>query len=74
MELEINTIVGLAFTAAFTAWAGVVAHGVKAIRGDLHNISRDLKEESRKLNEYIVQTEARLSVVEDRLKVNHKGP
>ena len=67
---ELNTIIPLAFTAAFTAWAGVVAYGVKGIRADLKDISANLREESEKLNEYIVRTEARLAVVEDRLRKN----
>ena len=69
MEFETNTVISLAFTSAFTAWAGVVAYGVRGIRSDLRGISEDLRRESEKLNQYIVQTESRLAVLEDR--VNH---
>lgn len=72
MQLEPDTLLTLAFTAAFSLWAGVVAFGVKGIRSDLKGISADLRRESEKLNAYIVQTESRLSVLEDRLKLNHK--
>lgn len=70
MEEHINTVIGLAFTAAFTAWAGVVAYGVKGIRADLKGISDRLDREAQKLNQYIVQTETRLAVLEDRV-ANH---
>lgn len=70
MEAFANPLIPLAFTAAFTAWAGVVAYGVRGIRADLKQISENLRKESEKLNEYIVKTEARLAVVEDRLRNN----
>ena len=68
MTLDTDTIITLAFTAAFGLWAGVVAWGVRGIRGDLKEIAADLKAESEKLNSYIVQTESRLSVLESRLE------
>lgn len=70
--MELDTIIPLALTAAFTAWAGVVAYGVKGIRSDLQGISFRLDRESEKLNQYIVQTESRLAVLEDRVD-NHPG-
>lgn len=69
MEPDFNTILGL----AFGAWAGVVGWLGHGIRTDLKTIAKDMRAESEKLNQYIVQTESRLSVVEDRLKVNHLG-
>ena len=56
---------------AFGLWAGVVAWGVRRITGQLENISKDLRDEAKKLNSYIVQTEARLAVLESHLGVNH---
>jgi hypothetical protein len=64
---EWNTVVSLALTVAFGLWAGVVGFGVKRITEQLERIGMDLKEESRKLNQYIVQTEARLAILEDRV-------
>lgn len=52
---------------AFTAWAGVVLWIGRGIRSDLRGIRQDLAAESEKLNQYIVQTEARLAVLEDRV-------
>lgn len=69
MELADNALLTVAFTAAFTAWAGVVAYGVKGIRSDLRGISDRLDREAEKLNEYIIQTETRLAVLEDRIDV-----
>ena len=52
---------------AFGLWAGVVAYIGNGIRADLKQISADMKQESQRLNQYIVQTEKRLAVIEDRL-------
>ena len=57
---------------AFGMWAGVVAWIGNGILKRLDQISIDLRQESARLNSYIVQTERRLSVVEDRLKINHE--
>ena len=57
---------------AFGMWAGVVAWIGNGILKRLDQISVDLRQESARLNSYIVQTERRLSVVEDRLKINHE--
>ncbi len=61
------TIVTLLLTIAFTAWAGVVRWGVQKISDQLNDIGDDLKTESAKLNQYIVQTETRLAILEDRV-------
>ena len=61
------TIVTLLLTIAFTAWAGVVRWGVHKISDQLNDIGDDLKTESAKLNQYIVQTETRLAILEDRV-------
>ena len=78
MAITGETLITLAFTAAFTAWSFLLAWGIRVfraqfedIKGALLGLRGDLQKESEKLNEYIIQTEARLSVVEDRLKINH---
>jgi hypothetical protein len=55
---------------AFGLWAGVVAWGVRRITNQLETIGTDLKEESRRLNTYITQTEARLAVLESFFSLN----
>ena len=64
--IDFNSILAL----AFGAWAGVVGWLGHGIRSDLKGIRGDLQTESAKLNQYIVQTESRLAVLEDRVK-NH---
>ena len=66
--MESHDVVVALLSLAFGLWAGVVAWIGKGIRSDLHEIAQDLKEESRKLNSHIVQTEKRLAVIE--AKVN----
>jgi len=56
---------------AFGLWASVVAWGVRRITGQLEGISKDLREEAKKLNSYIVQTEARLAVLESHTGVRN---
>lgn len=56
---------------AFTAWGGIVYWLGRGIRADLKGIRKDLASESAKLNQYIVTTEARLAVLEDRV-INHE--
>ena len=69
--LDANTVITLLLTVAFTLWAGVVRWGVKRISDQLETIGNDLKSERQKLNQYIVQTEARLAILEDRV-INHE--
>lgn len=66
---EISTLLSF-LSLAFGLWAGVVAWGVKRISNQLDGIGKDLREESRRLNQYITQTEARLAVLESINKVN----
>lgn len=68
----------MALSAAFTAWAGVVywigqrfLTGLRDANNELRLIRQDLKSEAERLNLYIVQTESRLAVLEDRIH-NHK--
>ena len=53
---------------AFGMWSGVVLFIGQGIRTDLRGIGADLKQESKRLNEYILQTETRLT----RLEENHE--
>ena len=64
MELEFNSMLAL----AFGAWAGVVGFIGHGIRTDLKEIGRDLKAESKRLNEYILHTEKRLTLLEDKVE------
>jgi hypothetical protein len=56
---------------AFGAWAGVVGYIGRGIRQDLQTIAADLKEESKKLNQYIVSTETRLARIEEQIEREH---
>ena len=69
--MDTTAILTLALTTAFGAWAAVVAWGVSRITGQLEKIGIKLDRESERLNEYIVQTERRLAVLEDR--INHES-
>lgn len=57
---------------AFGAWAGVVGYIGHGIRTDLRAIGKDLREESRRLNQYILQTETRLAKIEEHLPIEVK--
>ena len=77
MEISLGEIIIALFALGFTAWAGVVGwigHGFRKdfsdIRGEIKGVRKDIKSEGEKLNSYIIQTESRLSVIEDRLDVN----
>lgn len=63
----LSEIIVALLTLAFGAWAGVVAWIGHGIRSDLGRIASDIDQQTEKLNKYIVQTETRLAVVEDRL-------
>ena len=70
MELDFNTLLAL----AFTAWAGVVAfigYGIRSdsrgVREDVRNVAKELKREVLRINDYILQTESRLSRLEEHL-------
>lgn len=58
---------------SFGLWAGVVAWIGHGIRSDLKGIGQDLREESRKLNTYIVQTEKRLAILETACQLKTKS-
>ena len=64
MELDSNTVLAL----AFGAWAGVVAWLGQGIRSDVKSIAEGLTDQSKRLNEYVVQTEARLARIEERIR------
>ena len=55
--LSANEVISTILSIAFGCWAGVIVWIGNGIRSDI-------KEESRKLNQYIVQTEKRLAVIE----------
>ena len=52
---------------AFGAWAGVVGWLGHGIRTDLSRIGSEMRRESEKLNQYIIATERRIAVLEDRI-------
>lgn len=64
MEIDANAV----FAAAFGAWALVLAWIGRGVFQRLDTLSLDLKEESKKLNQYIIQTETRLAVLEDNVR------
>ena len=65
MELDFNSILAL----AFGMWAGVVGWLGHGIRSDIQKLGTGLKENSERLNAYVVQTEARLARIEEKLRV-----
>lgn len=65
MELDFNSLLAV----SFGMWAGVVAWIGKGVFRRMDSIASQMQSEAAKLNEYIVQTERRIAVVEDRLKV-----
>lgn len=71
--MEAITIVIAVLSLAFGLWAGVVYWIGSAIVQHLKEIGKDLKKEAEKLNQYIVQTEARLAVLEREHEIkNHQ--
>ena len=52
------------FAIAFGLWAGIVGWIGAGIRADIKEMAKAMQAESRKLNQYIVQTETRLAVIE----------
>jgi len=60
VTIDVNSLFGV----GFILWAGVIAYFGK-------RILKKLDDTADALNDYIVQTETRLAVVEDRLKINH---
>jgi hypothetical protein len=68
MAIDFNTLLAL----AFGCWAGVVGYLGQGIRRDIQALGTDLREESRKLNQYIVQTETRLARIESRHEIVNK--
>ena len=64
VSIDFNTVLAV----AFGLWAGVVGWLGHGIRQDLKDIRKALAEESTKLNGYIIQTETRLAVLEDRVE------
>lgn len=71
--MESHDLIIALLSVAFGLWAGVVAWIGHGIRADLKLIAFDLRDESRKLNSYIIQTEKRLAVLEDRMVAATKG-
>ena len=60
MELEPNTLLGI----AFTSWAAVVGFSARAFIKRIDIIGHRIEATAEKLNRYIVQTEARIAVLE----------
>ena len=63
MEVEFHEALLAVLSLAFLCWAGVIAWIGTGIRNDL-------KEESKKLNTYMLYTEKRLSIIETTLGIN----
>ncbi len=68
MEGNSDVIMAI-LSVSFLAWAGVVGWIGQGIRSDLKGLSTDLSKQASRLNDYIVQTESRLSVLEDRVNL-----
>jgi hypothetical protein len=66
VEVDFNTVLA----GSFGVWAGVVAWGVRRVTAQLEGIGQELKDQSKKLNEYIVDTETRLARIEERMAKN----
>lgn len=65
--MDPSEIVSALFAVAFGCWAGVVGYIGSGIRSDIKEMARAMRDESRKLNEYIVQTETRIAVLESKM-------
>jgi hypothetical protein len=73
--METGELVVALVALAFGAWAGVVAWLGNGIRSDLRTIARELDQQTDKMNSYIIQTEKRLAVLEDRVhNARHTAP
>lgn len=70
--METGELVVALVAVAFGAWAGVVAWLGNGIRNDLRTIAKELDQQTDKMNSYIIQTEKRLAVLEDRVH-NNRG-
>jgi len=68
--MEQHELIIAVLSVAFGLWAGVVGYIGNGIRSDLRIIADRMQRESEKLNQYIVQTEKRLAVLEDRHKTD----
>jgi len=73
MEYNFGDFVASIVALAFGAWAGVVAHLGNGIRQDIRNLSKALREQSDRLSSYILQTETRLALLEDRVNTTRRG-
>ena len=62
MPADINTLLAI----SFGSWAAVVAWIGRGVFRRLDTIANEMRSEGDKLNAYIVQTETRLAVLEDR--------
>jgi len=74
MDATAQTAIFALLALAFGCWAGVVAYLGHGIRSDLRGIAHDLRRESEKLNEYIVQTETRLALLESTDGIRRRKP
>lgn len=74
MEAQASTSTDLIislFTLAFTLWAGVVLWLGRGLRGDVKEMTNEMKRESERLQQYIVQTETRLAVLESKAGIRN---
>ena len=64
--MELSDLATSLFALAFGCWAGVVGYIGAGIRADIRQMASAMRAESAKLNQYIVQTETRLAILEAR--------
>ncbi len=70
--ISFGELISAAVAMAFGAWAGVVGWLGHGIRQDIRSLSKTLTNQSERLSAYIVQTETRLAVLEDRANSRDK--
>lgn len=70
MEVEIQKLL----VYSFTAWAGVVAWIGRGLLKRLDKLTNEISRTDEKLSSYILQTETRLGILEDRVNASRFNP
>ena len=73
-SITFGELIAAIIAVAFGAWAGVVAWLGHGIRQDIHLLSRALNDQGERLNSYILQTETRLALLEERISISRNNP